>query len=208
MLSLRRGRSAIRLVARFGRDRRAVAVVEFALVLPVILVMYLGMIEVTRAVSNSRKVTLLSRTLSDLTARGAVASMSDIFAASSAVLAPFKAADAKMVVSAIGVYGNGAGVQGRVCSSQASGGGTALAVNSIVPVPTGFETKGGRFIRADVDMSYTPMLGSAILKWVTGGRSAIQFGEKTPWPVRNGTTHNSDQQEIVLPGGQPCPKDK
>jgi Flp pilus assembly protein TadG len=194
------------ILQRFARDRRAVAVVEFALVLPVILVMYLGMVEITRAVSNSRKVTLLARTLSDLTARGAVPSMADIFAASAAVLAPFKSSDAKMVVSAIGVYGSGAGVQGRVCSSQASGGATALAVNSVVPVPTGFETKGARFIRADVDMDYTPMLGSAILQWVTGGRSSIQFGEKTPWPVRNGTTYNSEYQEIVLPGGQPCPK--
>ena len=201
------------LFRRFARDRRAVAAVEFALLLPVMMVMYLGVYEVTRAVTNNRKVVQLARTLADLTARGnlTASAMADIMASKTAVLAPYDATFAKIVVSAIGVYGSGSSVTGKVCSSTASGkdasnqNASPLAVNTIVTVPNGFDTAGMRYIRADVEMDYTPMLGQNIFRWITNGRSGIHFSEQTPWPVRNGSTYNSTYQEVVLPNGSPCP---
>ena len=198
---------APRLLARFARDRRAVAAVEFALLLPVMMVMYLGVAEVARAVANSRKVAQLARTLADLTSRGSVtaASMDDIIAAKTPVLAPFDAAGARIVVSSIGVYGSGSSVTAKVCSSKASGSGaTALARNAPASVPAGYETAGLRFIRADVAMDYTPILGTNILKWFTNWPS-ITFSEQVAWPVRSGTKYNSTYDEIVMPSGTACP---
>lgn len=197
-----------RQARRFATATSGIAAVEFALIVPVMLVMYLGMSELSRAISNSRRVTLLARTLADLTSRGDVVTMNDIFAAGGIVLAPFDASGARMVVSAAGVYGSGASAVGKVCSSKASGtGATALAPKAVIDVPAGFQADGMRFLRADVTMDYTPMLGSNIMQYFTGnGSSSITFSEQTPWPVRSGNTYNSTYEEIVLPGGSPCPK--
>lgn len=205
--------AAPRLPARFATDRGGVAAVEFALLLPVMMVMYLGVVEVSRAVTNNRKVVQLARTLADLTARGNVttASLDDIIAAKTAVLSPFDASGARIVISSIGVYGSGTNVVGKVCSSKASGNDSsnnsiaALVTNTVVDVPPGYQTPGLRYIRADVEMDYTPLLGANILNWVTN-RSSISFSEKAPWPVRSGSNYNNpNYQEIVMPGGQPCP---
>ncbi len=55
-----------RLVARFVRDRRGLAAVEFAFIVPLMLTMIFGTIEVSSGVAIDRKVTLAARTISDL----------------------------------------------------------------------------------------------------------------------------------------------
>ena len=69
----RRVISAVRSMLRrppfdsFLCDGRGVAAVEFAFLLPVIILLYVGAGELSEAVMTSRKVETLSRTLVDLT---------------------------------------------------------------------------------------------------------------------------------------------
>lgn len=65
LMRLRRG-----CCAELLADRRGLAAVEFAMILPLMLVTLFGLIGVTSAISIDRKVTLISRTLSDLTSQG------------------------------------------------------------------------------------------------------------------------------------------
>jgi Flp pilus assembly protein TadG len=61
------------------------------MVLPVMVLMYLGMTEMTFGVNTDRKITMLSRTLADLTGRATSvnkAEMDIIFAALTSVMAP------------------------------------------------------------------------------------------------------------------------
>src|SRR5215210_8579735 len=85
---------------------RGIAALEFAMVLPVMVLMYLGSTELTFGVSVDRKLTLVSRTLADLTSRTPTlnsTSVATILDASRAVMAPYKSEDVKMVVSSVAV---------------------------------------------------------------------------------------------------------
>jgi Flp pilus assembly protein TadG len=194
-------------LARFAAAAQGVAAIEFAMVLPVMLAVYLGMSEMTFAVNTNRKLGMLSRTLADLTGRAPSASsaeMDTIFGASASVMAPYKSDNAKMVVSSVVVTdtgnkdGNGKPiVEGTICWSTARGpSASALAKGTKVTVPEGFATPNTSFIRVDVNMIYTPVLGAGVLNAVTGS-DTITLQNQTPWPVRNA-------KEVVWSGTSPC----
>jgi Flp pilus assembly protein TadG len=84
----RTGQFARRLV----NDRRGVAAIEFAMIVPIMLVLFFGTVEFSSGVAADRKVSLVARTLSDLTSRSISVSDSDLtnfFAASNAVMTPY-----------------------------------------------------------------------------------------------------------------------
>lgn len=93
----------------FRRDARGIAAVEFAIILPVMLLLYIGIVDVTRDVIASRKLNLLSRTVSDLVSQQPtgltvpVAKMSTILGAASAVMQPFSSAPISLTVSAVDI---------------------------------------------------------------------------------------------------------
>jgi hypothetical protein len=99
------------LVVRFWADRRAFAAVEFALVLPVLLLFALGVSEVARFALLGLKVQHAADTLADLAAGSAQltpAGMTDMFDAVPYIVQPFDAASrGRMIVSGVSVTGNG-----------------------------------------------------------------------------------------------------
>jgi Flp pilus assembly protein TadG len=170
----------LRRLRRFPLAQGGVAAVEFAMILPVMLLMYLGMTEVTVAVNTDRKLTILSRTLADLTGRVSNVTDTDIntiFGAALAVMAPFRSEDVKMRISSVVIRDNNGSPEARICWSEGRNM-SRRAANEVVPVPEGFDAPGTTFILAEVEKLYKPMLGHAI----TGD---INLAESTPWPVRN-----------------------
>jgi Flp pilus assembly protein TadG len=102
----RRGRA-------FGADLHGVSVVEFALLLPLMLTMFFGSIEVTDAISADRQVTLVASTVAEIASQSPAApplasgDVSNILAAASSVLAPFSIANAKVTLSSVVIDANG-----------------------------------------------------------------------------------------------------
>lgn len=122
-------------LAVFWRDRRGVAAVEFALVLPLMLIMYLGMAVTTIGISIDRKLTIASRALADLTAqRGRISDSEkdNIFAAAAAVMAPYSPAGAELALFSVYIDSKGAA---RVCWSDANKAGIAPAAGSAYTFP-------------------------------------------------------------------------
>lgn len=119
-----------------GGDESGLAAIEFALLAPVLVTLLLGTVELSNALSAHQKVTLLASTGADLVAQATSVSstdMSNIFAAVDAVVYPFAAANAQIVISSIVSDGNG---NGTVAWSQAQNA-TPLTANAAVAVPMG-----------------------------------------------------------------------
>src|SRR5215475_4876249 len=101
--------SRIELIQRFNsfvRDRRGISAVEFAMLLPLMVTMYLGVVEVSQGVAIDRKVTLTTRTMGDLASRVSSinnADISSLLSASAAVIAPDQASPLKIVLSAVNI---------------------------------------------------------------------------------------------------------
>ncbi|GAC1332758.1 MAG: pilus assembly protein [Beijerinckiaceae bacterium] len=187
-------------------DRSGLAAVEFALILPLMLTLYLGIVELTKGYMASQRITLVARAISDLTAQtqqlqqqqqqqqaGTCGSaippcvtdaiISNIFAASGAVMAPFPTTSLTMTVSQI-VLGNksdGTCCQAKVDWTIAYNGGTKRPCQILTPanatpvsvatIPVGFTVPAstiGPLIVADVTYAYAPGFGFELYKWNVG----------------------------------------
>jgi Flp pilus assembly protein TadG len=79
----------------FVRAREGVAAVEFAVIFPFMLLLYLGATEITQTVMASRKATLVARSISDLVAQQPTPTINatdiaNIFTAGTAIMSPFR----------------------------------------------------------------------------------------------------------------------
>lgn len=170
--------------AAFAASTGGVAAVEFALVLPVMVALLLGMSEVTLGVNIDRKLSLLSRSLADLSSRTKEMSKSDlddVFKAASVIMQPYNAAQMKMVVTSMKVEKVGSNLVGKVAWSCPRGTGAAAKPSNVnYTVPSGFQTENTYYMVIETALPYTPMFGKAI----TG---TINLNESTPWPIRNNT---------------------
>lgn len=84
--------SLARRISRFASDRRGVSAVEFALIAPLLITLYIGIVQVTLGLSADRKLTAAASTVADLVAQSESINgggLADIFAAGDAVLQPY-----------------------------------------------------------------------------------------------------------------------
>lgn len=91
-----------------------VAAVEFALILPIMLLIYIGSVEGSALISMDRRVQSVTGTLGDLVARAdssiTRATLDDYFRAAGAIMTPFPATDLKQVLTQVRVSGGSATV--------------------------------------------------------------------------------------------------
>ncbi|MGN6100551.1 MAG: TadE/TadG family type IV pilus assembly protein [Devosia sp.] len=151
---------------RFAKAREGVAAVEFALVMPLMLTLYLGSTELTQLINVDERITNIAGTVGDLVARSdgqvTASDLTDYFQAAQAIIAPFSGTSLKQVVSL--VYVNSSGVT-TVKWSQAYNGGTARTVGQPYPSSPGIATsmiaisKSNYVIVSEASYSYQPLLG-------------------------------------------------
>src|SRR5882757_10401303 len=88
----------------FVQDRRGVSAVEFAMLLPLMVTLYLGAVEISQGVAIDRKVTLTTRTVADLASQVSSinnADMTNLLNATAAVVTPYDTSRLRVVVSAV-----------------------------------------------------------------------------------------------------------
>jgi Flp pilus assembly protein TadG len=123
--------------AAFGIDEQGLAAIEFAFLLPLMLAIYLGIVELSNGLSASRKVDLVAHALSDLTGQitgggagsgqAAItdAEMQQIFLAGAALIAPLSATPLTITISEVLITQNASSAyQAQVTWSVSYNGGT------------------------------------------------------------------------------------
>jgi len=148
----------IQRLASFAKDRRGISAVEFAMLLPLMVTMYLGVVEVSKGVAIDRKVTLTTRTMADLASRVSSinnADMSSLLNASASVIAPYQASPLKIVLSAVSIDANGVA---KITWSDTLGG-TARTVGATVTLPTALNVANTQLIWSEVSYLYNPTFG-------------------------------------------------
>jgi Flp pilus assembly protein TadG len=142
---------------RLMHDRRGVSAVEFALIAPTLIVLYLGIAETGNLITVYRRMSAVASTAADLTAQTktvSTADLKDVVSASSAILTPYSTQPLKVVLSSVVADQNN---NGKVSWSYASKG-SPRAVNSAYPVPTGLTEAGSSVIVAEITYAFTPLV--------------------------------------------------
>lgn len=151
-----------RFLARFGQDRSGLSAIEFALIVPVMLISLIGAIEVSNGMLADRKVTQTVSTVADLVAqhrRISNSQMSGVFDAAGAIMAPLSVANMGLRVSSVTAQPNGTG---RVDWSEARNMLTRTT-GSTVALPAGVLANGETMIFAEVTYSYSTSLSHYML---------------------------------------------
>jgi len=155
-----------RPIRRFLRDKRGISAVEFAMLLPLMITLYLGGVEVSQAVAVDRKVTLISRSLGDLVAQVTTvtnADMTNILAATAAIVVPYVDANLRITVSSVVIDAQGIA---KIAWSDTKNG-TARAVGSTVTLPPALNTASTSLIWAESQYAYKPVIGYVITGTMT-----------------------------------------
>lgn len=157
----------VALIRRFGVAQAGVAAVEFALILPIMITLYVGANEASVLISMDRKVQLISGAVGDLVARseGSISSgtLDDYVKVASGMVSPYTAPDMVQIVSEVYVDPNGVA---KVVWSKGYKNQTATAsLNRVVgkvyplPAPVIAIAKGQWVIVAETSLPYTPLYG-------------------------------------------------
>ena len=175
-----------RRLARLASEERGVAAVEFSLILPIMITLWIGGVEVTNALSVDRRVNAFAASMGDLVARSKTISydqIADIFKLSEAAMFPYCDSKMSMRITAIDIDNAGdakvawsrshfVSLAAAPCPGAAAGDTAQLPayakltdVNSSVPGalrPAGVGVS--QLIMAETEKDYRPAIGYLIVK--------------------------------------------
>lgn len=194
----------LQLLRRAGTDRTAVAAVEFALLLPVVLMIYVYTVDFARGLEERQKIDRLAATISDVISQQrtdkpvASTTVSDLLAASSVLANPYGSNTLSVTTTVINLSfkADGSCCDARVRWSLAQGGSlrpcnvtldqvddvTAPTLTNILKsaVAAGADgTKPGDYVVTDVSAPFEPLFKGLFMFFASGMKKTAYF------PVRS-----------------------
>jgi Flp pilus assembly protein TadG len=203
-------RKAARVLRSFRRSRSGVAATEFALMVPAMLMIWVGMVVATDALTADKKVTLLARTLADMTTQMQAVSQADmdsIFQATESVLWPQTATGMGMRVTSYDIDGDGkVFVDWSVVPTN-----TALRGSyspharcaSSTDVPAGLRVNRTSIVLSEVTMKYQASVASQLVDEMFKG--AMSGGEVPLVDRLFMRARQSNKVQFNPPPASPCP---
>lgn len=172
-----------RATRRFRGDRRASSAVEFAMLLPLMMGLYLGGVEISQGIGIDRKVTLTAGALANLTAQSTTLStsdMSNLMDASTAIMQPYGTTNLKMTVTCIKIDAN---KNATVKWSYTRGG---TADSGAMTIPSALAVANSQLVLATVSYGYKPTVGYTITGTLTLS-DQMYMSPRVTAPTYNGT---------------------
>lgn len=160
-------------IARLISDRRGVAALEFALIVPLLLSMYFVTMEVSQAIESNKKVSRVGSMVADLVTQQQTISKAEldaILAIGESLLQPYNRSKPTITITAIEITDE-ATPKVKVFWSRklANGAFTAGAANgTITTVPPTLNTKGSFLVKVESDLAYKP-----VVAWAAGDKPTL-----------------------------------
>lgn len=143
-------------------NNSGVAAIEFAMIIPVMAVLLVGTNEFSAGVAIDRKVTIMARTLSDLTSQNTEVTddkLTNFFSAGKAIMTPYPSTPVEGTISEL--YINPSTLKARV---QWSKGAAAHSPGDIIDIPDALKIGGTYLIFSEVKYKYVPSVAWFINK--------------------------------------------
>lgn len=151
----------------FRRDKRGASAIEFALLAPLMIGLYIGCVEISDGVAADRKVTLTAGTLANLVSQSQTIttdSMNNILSASTAIMNPYTGPlTAKISCVKIDAAGTA-----TVAWGVATTGVTPRPAGSAVTVPADLRVPSTSLVYSEVSYRYEPITGYTGFNHITG----------------------------------------
>jgi len=164
-----------RALRELSGDNSGLAAVEFAMVVPLMLVLFFGTVEFSSALAIDRKVTVMARTLSDLTSQNLSvtdAQITNFRNAGVGVMTPYDATPIKSTITELFVDPTT-----KAARVQWSKGDAPRGAGSTVAIPAALQVGGTYLIYSEVSYKYVPIVGYVMAK---AGISMSDFNYTRP----------------------------
>lgn len=151
-----------RALRNLAQDTRGMSAVEFALILPIMITMYIGAVEFSDALTVNRRVTAVASAAADLTAQAEQVTsgdVNDIFSAATSILAPYSTTPISIVLTSVVADGENATTVEWSCSLQ----GAPRSQGAPFDLPAGLTQPFSSIVVAEVSYNYSPPLGKMIV---------------------------------------------
>lgn len=149
---------------RFMRNSDGLSAVEFALIVPIMIMLYVGAVEFSHALTIDRRVTTVASATADLVAQAETitdAQIEDVFEAASSILSPYSTSPLSIVVTSVVADDDNK----TTVDWSAARNATPHAENAAFPLPEGLTQPFSSVIVAEVRYDYQPTVG----EYITGG---------------------------------------
>ncbi len=182
-------------------DRRGVAALEFALIVPLLMAMYFVTMEVSQAIEANKKVSRVGDMVADLVTQQPSISKSELEAImqiGEATLQPYNRSQPTIAITAIQITDETTPkvqvvwsrtlVNGTFSSGEVAG--------SITTVPAALEVKGSFLVRAESSLAYAP-----VITWAASSKPALGLAAAFDGISMKETYYLRPRRSITIP----CP---
>lgn len=155
-----------RRIRSFRREKRGVAAVEFTLIAPFMIALWLGSVELSQGVTIDRKVSLASSALADLVTQQTnltAAEMDDIMDATTAIMMPYDIANLSIQIAGVEIDDNrDTSVEWSVARN-----GSAAAIGGTYAIPQALLLPNTFLVVAQLSYEHMPATTHAISGSIT-----------------------------------------
>ncbi|MBZ9698024.1 pilus assembly protein [Mesorhizobium sp. ESP6-5] len=174
---------------RFWSNRRGVAAVEFALIAPILLVMYFMTMEASQAIETSKKVSRVGSMVADLVTQQPTIAKVDLDAImkiGTLTLQPYNRSVPDITITAIQVTTDATPQVLVVWSRKVVNGvnGVGATAGTATTVPASLRVPGTFLVRVDSTLAYKP-----IISWTTDSQQKLGFVETLAKGMTMGETY-------------------